>query len=365
MTALRIADRIGSGFRLCGTFFAWWIGELAAMVPRRLVHWSKRRRRRLLLLPDAGQNGCRACRERDGRRQEVMFIGIDADERVQSRLHDEVAEADEIVLLLPASAALCRIVNLPRLDDATLAQLIPNELDRFTPFSAEEAWFDWRPLPSASDAERRKIELVVMPADRTAAALALAQRLRISPHRVGLDGDSGEPPFDLLRWRSKPRATSLLPRLAYIAAAALLVALIVAIVSAWDAREEDTLVSLRQAVTAIRRDAEVGDRQRRELVILRERAIFLDTLQKRRLLAADIAALTLALPDDAWLHALQFNGGRLQIGGQARDAAELIQRIETQDGLRNAQFRQPVTKAGNSVLDRFEISLDRVSGATR
>jgi len=349
--------RIAEARRILGQFLHWWGTELAGMLPIGIRQWAARRHHWLMLQPDG--DGIRVWRQRGNTIKNIARIGALSGERVRAVLHKEAAIADTIALILPEATILRRRIELPLLDTATLTQLIPNELDRFTPFTAAEAWFDWRVVGAGADAVRIQVELVIVAEQRLMPLLASISAFGLSPKFIGIEGDAEPNSFNLMRWRSMSRGPALSVRVAYGAGALLLALLLGASVSAWDLREEASLSALRQAVSAIRKDAEVGDRNRRELAVLRDRAAFLDAIQKRRLVAADLAAISRALPDDAWLHHLQITVGRIQVGGQARDAADLIQRIESQDGLRNAQFRQPVTKVANSALERFEIGIEQ------
>ncbi|WP_428249801.1 PilN domain-containing protein [Ferrovibrio sp.] len=350
---MRATEALQSGLRLGGGFLAWWGGELAALRPAWIIRLLQSQQRWLLLRPDG-----------DG-------FGISMEQRGQERLLSDVSpvalrefaqDADAAMLVLPVDMVLRRKVDLPAVDDASLARLIPNELDRFTPFSAADAWFDWHVVARRPGDGRITVEIFVIDAAQATPLLQRATAAGVTPDRVILEKGQAPADIDLLRWQPRRIVRRLWPRLVAVTLLLLAVGQSGALVTAWNMREEETLLELRQSVQTLRPAAEAGDRQRRELSMLRERAEFLNSAQGQRSVLQDVAALTRALPDDAWLHSLQIGAGRIQVGGQARDASALIQRIEAEDGLRNAQFRQPVTKAGGSGLDRFEIGIERMVG---
>lgn len=353
---MRPADTLRSGLRLGSEFLAWWLAELAALRPAWLARLAENRRRRLLLRRDG--EGYVAVVEQGASSRLLTVV-------TPAALRQEADAADAVILVLPPESVLRRSVELPALDNGQLSQLVPNELDRFTPFAATEAWFDWRVVSRHPETNRVVVEIAVSEAAQATASLQHASATGVIPDKMMVEGDLGLASLDLLRWQGRRNTRRLLPRFSAVALALIAVGLGVALFTAWDMREEEALLELRQSAQTLRPAAEAGDRQRRELSTLRERAAFLAAAQAQRPVLEDIAALTRALPDTAWLYSLQISVSRIQMGGQAQDASALIQRIEAESGLRNAQFRQPVTKVGSNGLDRFEIGIERAVAEMR
>ncbi len=74
--------------------------------------------------------------------------------------------APNVWLVLPESEALRRTVTLPLAAEESLRDAVGFELDRFTPFSAEQAWFDCRVLARDANAQRIDVDLAVAPRAR-------------------------------------------------------------------------------------------------------------------------------------------------------------------------------------------------------
>ena len=173
---------------LAARFFGWWFGELRACIPpvlRRLV--AGRRRRLYLLLRDdvtdlyeesAGKPRVFASLEQDA---------PDAAARVLlQRLQDKGPWA-EILAVIPAERALRRRLQLPLAVAENLRESIGFDIDRLTPFRAEEVVYQAR--IAGIDRQRGQVacELTVVPRATVDAALKRASLLGIRPDRVAVE----------------------------------------------------------------------------------------------------------------------------------------------------------------------------------
>ena len=68
-----------------------------------------------------------------------------------------------------------------------------------------------------------------------------------------------------------------------------------------------------------------------------------------------IDTLTQVLPDDAAVQALQLVGTKVSLSGQATDAAELMQKLGQQPGIRDVRAPAAATRLNNSNKESFSI----------
>ena len=248
-----------------------------------------------------------------------------------------------LVLELPAEWVLERELVLPAAAMENLQQVIGFELDRITPFQADQVYFDQEPVAGASsEGGQLRIRVVLVPRNRVLPWLEALQK-------AGLPIDRMVPP-------QAPPSLNLLPRelragpdvgrLALaVAPAAGLVLLLVAVLAVplWQARE--TVVDLQQEESRLRRQAggviklrEALARKMEELGKIREywKSVPppLEVLQ----------VLTQLLPDDTYLQQLDIRGDKLTIRGLSGQASALIGLLEASPVFVDPHFLSPVTQ---------------------
>ena len=94
----------------------------------------------------------------------------------------------EIVVELPANRMLQRIVDLPMAAAENLREVLSFEMDRNTPFRADEVAFDYRITGTDPIAKRIAIDLTVVPMTLIERATAVAEVFSVTPDRVAIAG---------------------------------------------------------------------------------------------------------------------------------------------------------------------------------
>src|SRR5215470_12583951 len=166
-------------FGLVARFFRWWFGELAACIPaplRRLL----RGRRPVLALRWNDRSVTLALRGRHGARA-LGEIALTPDDPAAERA--AVARAlkgvrrgrVEAAIELPAERILRRTIDLPLAAAENLREVLGFEMDRHTPFRAEDVAFDYR---IAAGDEAAAFDLLA--ADRRAGSGHRARRLTLA-----------------------------------------------------------------------------------------------------------------------------------------------------------------------------------------
>ena len=190
-------------------FFAWWGGELAALVPEAL-------RRRFQA--DTGQivfdiSGAGIMVDQVFRRSH-REIG-----RVAARADDAAVEAAalapligklkmnrfDLVLRMPAAHALRRSLSLPRAAADNLRQVLTFEMDRQTPFSADQVYFDYL-VDGSPSAETIDVELIACPKGEVDAAVERSRAWGVNIDIVDIAGAASGAPA---RINLLPRAPDL------------------------------------------------------------------------------------------------------------------------------------------------------------
>lgn len=276
-------------------FLAWWAGELAALLPASL---------------------CRLLGNRHTR------------------------------LVLPADQALIRIVSLPLAAEENLREVLEFEMDRFTPFKAEDMVFDVQ--VRARDPERGRLSVLLVAA-RRAVVEDLVAGARHRPAGLAVAGAPDS--IDLL-----PRRPARLDRPA-TALALICLILALALAALPFHRQQARLESLRSQLAAIRADASQAEALRQEVEQgLAAERFLIEAQVKRPSALAAIEELSALIPDESWVQQLQLSNEGVEFGGMAASAGSLLRALEDSPLFTAAAFRAPVNQDGNSGRERFALA---------
>lgn len=260
------------------------------------------------------------------------------------------------VLRLPAGYALEREVTLPLAAEQGLERVVTYEMDRFTPFAAEEVF--WSCTVERRDRAQGKLTL----------SIALVPRLRLMPmievlaqlklvatviESIALDGGVrhialGEPDMRRQRWR----------RGGMIAGAAGCGALAVVAAGLPFLLQSQARDAVETRIAALKPKVAEAEALRRRITasaagsdaITSERARLGDALQT-------VATLTSILGDDTHLIGLVLRQRQVTLEGQSAAAAKLITSLSSDPMIRNASFAAPVMRSETGA-DLFSIKAE-------
>ena len=264
----------------------------------------------------------------------------------------------DIVLRIPAAHALRKTLSLPRAAADNLQQVLTFEIDRQTPFSADQVYFDFLVGAAPASSETLDIELVACPKGEVDAAIERARAWRIRPTIVVIaDGERQEPArINLLpRVPGRPAGTGMTRLTAVLAAVAILLGAAAVYLPLDRQRRTAELI---QAEAAKARVVAMSAAKLRETIA--ELAGGTEFLAKRKRtnpgFVETLDALTRLLPDDTWLQQLRINGDEVRLTGFSAAASSLIGLIERSEQFSDARFRSSVTRDARNKAERFTIS---------
>lgn len=332
--------------------WCWWRDGLLAWLPAGFSRWLTGSARCLVLAVEDGE--CVLVREEAGRVQEL--------ERLDRSLLDGKAIAGwlqaekprEWVVRFPASQALTRALILPLAAEKNLRQVAGFEMDRLTPFTAAQVYYDATVLERQPEARRLRVGLTALPRAVAEPVLTHLRQQGLSPDVLDITG--GRPKLNLLAPEQQPRRGlwSQRWRAAVIAVSLLLVTAAVAL-PIWQQR---TLVLGALArIDQARKAADQAQQLREQLDKDLESSQML--ARKKQSIPARVdllRELTLILPDDTWLERLQIKGDSAQLIGQSSKASALIGIVESSKLFNSAGFTSPVTTDPRTGKERFMLS---------
>lgn len=335
-------------------FWSWWTRELKSMLPKRLRPWLLAPDLSLLLYPEG--NILRVhCQDNDTRR-ELGSLALDAaEDPLPAGLAEMLPSVFRITLCWPADQALVRSVTLPGETRERLGDVIGFELDRLTPFRADQAYFHHRLADQDPQANTLEAEIRVVPrAPADALIGALARRgLQVS----SLVLDPGDP-------ADAANAVNLAPSLPRSRAggggrrpwilAGSAVALLALALAIPQVRDRQRIAELEQLLSQERAGATAASNMRDELRAMREEG---ERFARRRAenptLVETLDELSRVMPDSTWLSAVEIRKDLARLQGLSDSASGLIAQVESSALFRNAEFTAPVTRDPQRNLDQF------------
>lgn len=340
-------------------FWAWWSAELSALLPAGLRR-GLMPNRELLFLTVEGDELLVSQGTLEDMRPAGRYALPEADDTVVDPSVTSSMADQETVLCLPRNSVLNKSLMLPLAAEENLREVLAFEMDRHTPFTPEQVYYDYAVIARVPGDNSLAVDLFLAPREELDELLARLSRLGLTPDRfmVRCNQAGDLHPVNLFRAQGRSRKP-LLSRRINIALAVMALLLLAATLAT-------PLIQKRQVINTLEPLLQSAAGQAKEAQILREEIDHL-TAESRllvdrknsTLLALELVdELTRLLPDDTWITRLEINGPEVHLQGQSPAAATLIPLLESSDQLRNARFRSPVTQQPLSETERFHLSAE-------
>lgn len=344
-----------------GRFWRWWSGELRELVPKWLLHSAGSSDHALLI--EIGLQSVVVRRWIQGALVELGRLDLRAGDHAgrniafQALITKLRKRDDRIALWLADSQFLTKQIELPLAAEENLRQVLAFEMDRHTPFKADQVYFDFRITRRDSQNQRLMVDLVVAPRVAVDPSLDQLARCGVPAHAVYVASATApaEDAIDLMPQEHRVAKTSmqLWVNLALLGLAAVLAISAIAI-PIWQKRR--VAIALAPKVEQAKLQATATDALRREWEKLSAEYNFV--LEKKRAvppLVMQLDELSRLLTDDTWVQQFDLKGKELQIQGETASSSKLIALVESSNMLSEASFRSPLTKGQAPNSERFHL----------
>lgn len=353
-------------------FVDWWLGELAAMVPRAIRRWWRGSRGIVLVAVHGG----RAIFSRPSSTGLTEILATEVGDQhgpampnaILERLIRASGKDFQLLLLLPDDRVLTRTLTLPSALAENLRQTLGFELDRYTPFRADQAYFGYRTAdPPVGSNGSLRVELAVAPRTVVDEARAKVAALGLNVAGAALAADfTGEAQDirNLLPASSDAsgRSARVTQRLAAAAVASLLLLALLAI-PVWQKRSTAILLlePLAQTKAAAREVDALRDRLTK---LVAEHDLLPNKKWDSYSTVRIIEELTRLLPDDTYVMQFEFDGKTVQVVGETGSSSSMLETLEGSPLFKEVAFKSPLTKIQGTAYDRFVVAAT-LEGASR
>ena len=348
--------------RVAGQFLAWWQRELGALLPAPLAQWWRGADRSVLVtLAPSGPSFDRLVgTERQPVSLPAPATSTSPDPGLGARLARTVGGRFRQLLCLDENQVLVRRIELPLAVEENLAQTLRFELDRYTPYKADQVYFNHRIINR--DGSRQKLQVDLVVADRSAVDAAIS---RCRTYGLAIDGvvpaagslRDGGGWLDLLPSSARGSGQPVLG-LAWrmlLGGLTLLLLAAVVIVPIWQKRQ--AAIDLMAPLATAKQAAQEADQLRERLLKLTTDYNFLPAKKwEAHSTVRLLDELSRRLPDDTFVIQLDFDGKSVQVQGESGSASTLVELLEASPLMRDVAFKAQLTKMMGSGSDRFHIA---------
>ena len=347
------------------TFLRWWWRELSFLVPEKIQQIVSDRRGFIIITPQGSQLTLNY--SLDGSVLEPL-AKIDRNEsgyaEVKALLdkNEQLAKASAI-LRLTDKDAIYKELSFPLAAKENINQVVTYELDRYTPFKADQVYFSVKILDGANEPGQIRVMLVLTTRELLDSLFEDLKAMEMPPLLADFEDvpnqlDQGRNTYNLLpdRLQQKPAKT---PQMIYGALITLVLLLLTTALTLPVYLESKAVEALSEKVSTIEKDAKKIKALQSEVdAVINETQKLIDEKKATPPVIEILNTLSKIIKDDTSLAYLQYSDRHLQIQGESPAASTLIAILEDSDLFTKARFVSPVTQNTVSKLERFQITVD-------
>jgi general secretion pathway protein L len=343
------ADMVAGAVR----FLTWWRAELFALLPEtwRAAYASWHRRS---VLREEGTQWMIA----EGEQSTIAFDTAHSDEVLREALARDAPEilARPVDIMLPRDEILIRRIELPDAAASRLRSTIGLQIERLSPFRAEDVGFDCS--ISARDESEKKVfvDVCIVPRKRMEQFEERLERLGLSADWFRIEAT----PFRV-RSAAGARADSGRRRMMLAVGGAALLLWLGVVVFTPMAREIE-IASTMDEIALLKPEAERAIALKADLRALQQPARLAATKATQPRPIDVLKTLTAVMPDTVRILDLTIAGRRVTVTGVAKNAPALIGILEKSGRFGMVHFQGPVTRRPDG-RDRFQLEMNVTSPA--
>jgi general secretion pathway protein L len=333
-------------------FFQWWGQQLAACLPDRLSNLASRQDA-LIVVPAEEAAAVTILLRRKGGLASLGCFGLDNHGLEAARQATALNRQDKVVLRLEPSYLLEKRLSLPLAVEPELDRVLGFEMDRETPFAADEVYWTATVKERNRRNGRLNVLLSLVPRSKLASLTQSLATVGLAPHVIEVEfPDEGDCREIRLAPDRSGRRGGLIRFLAAASASLAAVAILLPF-----ALQEQKLAQAERNIAALRPRVEEAEALRRQIADSGRQFITAERVRIGNALQI-LAVTTATLPDDAYLTDLYLRTRKLSITGQAASASRVFAALAANPAYSRPTFTAPVTRIEGLRPEVFSIDLD-------
>ncbi|MEP7154186.1 MAG: PilN domain-containing protein [Betaproteobacteria bacterium] len=343
-------------------FWRWWTGELRALVPSRVVGWVVGEVAVTDVVVD--DVSIRLLGVESGKPRVFAEVPI-AEIAAHPRFREMRAKGnDHVRVILSSGQVLLKTITLPAAIEENLREVMGFELDKHTPFTASQAYYDVKLL--RRDAQRESIDVIL-----AAAARATVDPLLVTLRQAGLsvdaitvaDIDAGGQSMELLPASEKPARKwgQLLKLNLALLGLAVALGLLALLLPIWQKREQ--VIELSPLVGKASAEFEINQRVFDEYTKLANEYNYITgKKESQHPSLAILEELTRISPDTTFVQSLEMKSSpktrEITLTGEAQAASRVIEVLEQSPMFQNASQKSPTRRGSLGTNEWFNIATE-------
>jgi general secretion pathway protein L len=344
-------------------FFRWWKRELGFLVPEKIKQLVNDKPGFIIVSPEGHQ--LVLTYTHDGQIEPLAILDRGARDLTFQSLYekDERLAKAHIILRLTGQDAIQKELGFPSAAKENLYQVVAYELDRYTPFKADQVYFAVKQLDGVNEPGQIRVMLILTTREVLDGLYEDIKALGLSPLFADYEGspnnlDRLDYTYNLLPEKLRQK-TAKGPQLIHSALIALTCLLLVAVIAMPVWFEYQTVNALQLKADTLEKDAKKVKALQSDIdAVIDETRQLLNEKSATPEVIVMLNTLSSLIKDDTWLSYVQYSDGQLQIQGESPAASTLIAVLEASELFANARFASPVTQDSISKLERFQITVD-------
>ena len=161
----------------------WWLDGLGYGMPQRFRQGANRQH----VLELAGSHALLVF-EHNGRRDELGMLASQDAEAASSLKRISASKGKRVILRLKKGDVLTHRITLPDAVESNLRQVLGFEMDRITPFSVDQVYYDYRVVEKNSDQNQLIVDIALVQKKRLDSWLKLLSDQEVQVATVECDG---------------------------------------------------------------------------------------------------------------------------------------------------------------------------------
>jgi len=346
-----------------GNFFTWWLAGLKYLIPkviRSRVNLNKNK-----LCANVVRNGVQFFSNETNKSSLFLLKDNSILDKINKWLIDNKFKNADVTLRLDSSLLLVKSLSFPSAANDNLKNIISFEIERHTPFSKDDVYFDY--IVSNNNPKNKLIatNLYVIQKEKLNNVIELFRSAGINASSFSIKDNSIEHSLNLIpssKLANKHDYTQAFNFALGLFALLLITALFItpgfksSIIASQLADDAQQLRTQTAEVTKVRDELEDSLKKRAYIHQLKKSYPSVITL---------LSEITDLLPDDTWLNRFEVSNNSVRFQGESNNASRLIEMIEDSANFNETRFMSPITQNPVTNNDRFYITTKLVLQANQ